>query len=312
MFVKRERGIDSGDAKITLPVFLFCDKILQMDNDTTKLLLAFQRNEITEFYVYQRLAALVHGKNRETIERISAEEQKHYNTLKNYTNTAVAPSRWRIFKYILLSKILGITFAIKSMERGEQMAQAAYAQAGENFTVLEPLLADEQRHEKELIDIIHEERLDYMGSIVLGLNDALVELTGALAGLSFALQNTKLIALAGLITGIAASFSMAASEYLSTKSEGNKNSLKSALYTGLAYIITVLFLIFPFLTLADYRGALGWTLVNAIAVIAIFTYFSAVTKDLRFKKLFGEMFIISLGVAAFSFGISIVLKKVFN
>ena len=165
---------------------------------------------------------------------------------------------------------------------------------------------------EDLVDMIEEEKLNYMGSVVLGLNDALVELTGALAGLSFVLQNTKLIALAGLITGIAASFSMAASEYLSTKSEGNKNSLKSALYTGLAYIITVLFLIFPFLTLADYRGALGWTLVNAIAVIAIFTYFSAVTKDLRFKKLFGEMFIISLGVAAFSFGISIVLKKVFN
>ena len=154
--------------------------------------------------------------------------------------------------------------------------------------------------------------LTTLGLVVSKVN--LIPVVGTFVSniLSFVLQNTKLIALAGLITGIAASFSMAASEYLSTKSEGNKNSLKSALYTGLAYIITVLFLIFPFLTLADYRGALGWTLVNAIAVIAIFTYFSAVTKDLRFKKLFGEMFIISLGVAAFSFGISIVLKKVFN
>ena len=218
-----------------------------MDKNTIKLLLAFQRNEITEFYVYRRLARLVQGKNRETIERIAAEEQKHYHTFKNYTNAAVAPSRWRIFKYIFLSKILGITFAIKSMERGERMAQAAYAQAGENFSVLEPLLADEQRHEKELIDIIHEERLDYMGSIVLGLNDALVELTGALAGLSFALQNTKLVALAGLVTGIAASMSMAASAYLSKKSEGDANPTRSAIYTGIAYITTVILLVLPFL-----------------------------------------------------------------
>ena len=212
----------------------------------------------------------------------------------------------------MLSRIFGLTFAIKLMEKGEEIAQATYERVKDSAPPIKVLLADEHRHEKDLVDMIEEEKLNYMGSVVLGLNDALVELTGALAGLSFVLQNTKLIALAGLITGIAASFSMAASEYLSTKSEGNKNSLKSALYTGLAYIITVLFLIFPFLTLADYRGALGWTLVNAIAVIAIFTYFSAVTKDLRFKKLFGEMFIISLGVAAFSFGISIVLKKVFN
>src|SRR3989339_47933 len=312
MFVKRERGIDSGDAKITLPAFLFCDKILQMDNDTTKLLLAFQRNEITEFYVYQRLAALVHGKNRETIERIAAEEQKHYNTLKNYTNTAVAPSRWRIFKYILLSKILGITFAIKSMERGEQMAQAAYAQAGENFTGLEPLLADEQRHEKELIEIIHEERLDYIGAIVLGLNDALVELTGALAGLSFALRETTLVALAGLVTGIAASLSMAASAYLSKKSEGDANAVRSAIYTGITYIVTVVLLVLPFLILPDYHIALVATLVIGICIIAFFTYFNTVTRGTPFRRNFLEMAALSFGVALISFLVGIVLRQVFG
>jgi len=232
--------------------------------------------------------------------------------LYGHTQTAVKPSRWLMFKYTMLSRVFGLTFAIKLMEKGEEMAQATYERVKDSAPPIKVLLADEHRHEKDLVGMIEEERLNYMGSVVLGLNDALVELTGALAGLSFALQNTKLIALAGLITGIAASFSMAASEYLSTKSEGNKNSLKSALYTGLAYIVTVLFLIFPFLVLADYRWALAWTLINAIAVIAVFTYFSAVTKDLRFKKLFSEMFIISMGVAVFSFGISIVLKNIFN
>ena len=65
------------------------------------------------------------------------------------------------------------------------------------------------------MELIEEEHLNYIGSMVLGMNDALVELTGTLAGLTFALQNTRLIALTGFITGIAASFSMAASEYLS-------------------------------------------------------------------------------------------------
>jgi len=283
-----------------------------LNNNTKNLLLHFQCNEITEYYVYNRLSRLARGENKKIIQKIADDEKRHYQMLYDQTKIEVKPSRWLIFKYIMLSRIFGLTFAIKLMEKGEEIAQATYERVKDSAPPIKVLLADEHRHEKDLVDMIEEEKLNYMGSVVLGLNDALVELTGALAGLSFVLQNTKLIALAGLITGIAASFSMAASEYLSTKSEGNKNSLKSALYTGLAYIITVLFLIFPFLTLADYRGALGWTLVNAIAVIAIFTYFSAVTKDLRFKKLFGEMFIISLGVAAFSFGISIVLKKVFN
>src|SRR5690606_6159914 len=103
----------------------------------------------------------------------------------------------------------------------------------------------EQEHEAELLSMIEEEKLNYVGSIVLGLNDALVELTGALAGLTFALQNGVLIASSGLITGIAASLSMAASEYLSQRAEGNENALKSAVYTGVTYISTVLLFILP-------------------------------------------------------------------
>ncbi|MDI6704563.1 MAG: VIT1/CCC1 transporter family protein [bacterium] len=82
--------------------------------------------------------------------------------------------------------------------------------------------------------------------MVLGLNDALVELTGALAGFTFALQNTRVVAMAGLITGVAASLSMTTSEYLSTKSEGGaKSPFKASVYTGSAYVLTVMFLIFP-------------------------------------------------------------------
>ena len=93
----------------------------------------------------------------------------------------------------------------------------------------------------QLLSMLDEEALKYMGSVVLGLNDALVELTGALAGLTFAFQNTKLIALTGLITGISASLSMAASEYLSSRADGEENAGRSALYTGIAYIITVIY-----------------------------------------------------------------------
>ena len=51
--------------------------------------------------------------------------------------------------------------------------------------------------------MIDEEKLKYIGAVVLGMNDALVELTGTLAGLTLALQNEKLVGVAGLITGVA-------------------------------------------------------------------------------------------------------------
>ena len=115
------------------------------------------------------------------------------------------PGSLKVFFYFIVSKLLGLTFGLKLMERGEEGAQINYSAITEHVPEAQRILEDEKKHEDELLSLIDEERLNYVGSIVLGLNDALVELTGTLAGLTFALQNTKLIALAGLITGIAAS-----------------------------------------------------------------------------------------------------------
>ena len=111
--------------------------------------------------------------------------------------------------------------------------------------------------------------------MVLGLNDALVELTGALAGLTLALRNTRLVALTGSITGIAAALSMAASEYLSTREEGadpSKSPAKAALYTGVAYSLTVLALILPYLLISNPFVCLALTLSAAILIIAVFNF----------------------------------------
>jgi VIT1/CCC1 family predicted Fe2+/Mn2+ transporter len=148
--------------------------------------------------------------------------------------------------------------------------------------------------------------------MVLGLNDALVELTGALAGLTLALQNTRLVAMTGLITGIAASLSMASSEYLSTKSEGGKNPFKASIYTGSAYVLTVLFLIFPYLLFTNFYFCLGFTILNAMAVIFVFTFYISVAKDVSFRNRFFEMTIISLGIAALTFGIGFLIRIFFN
>ena len=163
------------------------------------------------------------------------------------------------------------------------------------------------------IDMIDEERLRYVGSMVLGLNDALVELTGALAGLTLALQNTRLVAMTGLITGVAGSLSMAASEYLSTKSEGGvKEPFRASVYTGFAYVLTVIFLILPYLLLIDLYSCLGLTILNAVVVIFIFTFYISVSRDLSFRKRFLEMALISLGVAVLTFAIGFIIRIFLN
>lgn len=270
----------------------------------------FQRNEYTESIVYDRLASIEKNtSNSKVLRLISAEEKAHYYTLKKYTNTEVKPNRWRIAKYYWLARILGITFAIKLMESSENSAHQDYARYTE-CEDLQRLSCEEEIHEEKLIGLINEERLEYMGSVVLGLNDALVEFTGALAGFTLALSDHKLIALTGSITGIAAALSMASSEYLSTKSEGDKSKhpAKAAIHTGIAYIITVVALVAPFILISNVLIALGVMLAMALIIIALFNYYYSVARGESFRKRFMEMAVLSFSVAGISFLIGYALK----
>ncbi|MEM2486878.1 MAG: VIT1/CCC1 transporter family protein [Candidatus Bathyarchaeia archaeon] len=278
------------------------------------ILLNAQRNEVTEHLIYEKLAQSTKDpKNSEVLKRIARDELKHYEFWKGYTRRDVKPSRFKILKYSLISKIFGITFGIKLMEKSEEKAQETYEKIAEYFPNAKDFVKDEDEHERQLMNLIDEEKLRYVGSMVLGLNDALVELTGALAGFTLALTDTRLIAITGLITGIAASLSMATSEYLSTKSEGgSKNPLRAAAYTGIAYVLTVMFLISPYLLFQDAYVCLCLTILAAITIIFIFTFYVSVSRDLPFKKRFIEMTLISLGVAGITFIIGFLIKTSLN
>lgn len=287
------------------------ESIMQLSEDVRKQVLGFQRTEITEHHIYARLAKKVNSpENAKIIEQIAEDELRHYNGWKKYTNEDVQPRWFFVWFYYFISVAFGFTFGIKLMEQGEQAAQKNYASVSNVIPEAEKFQHEENVHEERLINMLDEERLRYAGSIVLGLNDALVELTGALAGLTLALQNVKLIALSGLITGIAASMSMAASEYLSTRSEGTtKHPVRAAIYTGIAYIITVALLVLPYLLFENYILDLIITLTTAVVIIAVFNYYISVAKGESFRARFVEMAALSLSVAAFSFVIGYFIRK---
>jgi len=273
--------------------------------------MGMQRDEITSHLIYLKLSQRIKDEhNKKVLRRIADDEMSHYNLLKINTQADVKPNKFKVAYFFWIAKLFGITFGVKLMERSEEKAQLAYEKVITEMPEIKQIIEDEDRHEQELIGMIEEESLNYVGSVVLGLNDALVELTGALAGFSFALQNTRLIAIAGIVTGVSATLSMAASEYLSKKSEGEgATALKSSTYTGIAYLITVGILILPYLILDDYRWCLAFTILAALFIILIFNYYISVAKDLNFKQRFIEMAVISLTVATISFGIAFVLKQ---
>ncbi|MEL0311182.1 MAG: VIT1/CCC1 transporter family protein [Candidatus Poseidoniales archaeon] len=275
--------------------------------------------EKTEMEVYRRLANREkNSENKKIFEKISLQENNHYNILKEKTNEDVNYSIIRVQFHVLTAIFLGLTFSLKLMEKIEQNAAAEYRDLG-----YEDIAKEEDEHEKELLSLLEEDALNYLSSIILGLSDALVELTGALAGLTLAFQELRIVALAGLVTGISASFSMAASEFLATKEENeNRSPIKAALFTGLSYIVTVLLLVTPYLILDSdnqvifglepHIQALIITFIIGLFIIALFNFYVSVAQDKSFKGKFIEMGLILLVVTFISFLIGLVLRESFG
>ncbi len=269
-----------------------------------------QQNELDESVIYRKIAKFAKGEeNKKTLERLAGEEYAHYEIWKSYTGIEMKPNKAKILKYALIARILGFTFAVKLMENGEATAQEKYDTIENEVPESIHIKEQEDEHEASLLAMLDEEKLHYVGSMVLGLSDALVELAGSLAGFTFALQNTKLVALSGLIVGISATFSMASSEFLSAKSEGRNDAFKSCSYTGIAYLLTVVALIAPYLIFSQPITALAVMIGIIILIIAGFTYYTSVAQDLKFGSRFIEMAAISIGVAVISFAVGILAKK---
>jgi len=112
------------------------------------------------------------------LKRIAKEELGHYKKWKKYTGKDVKASKIKVAMYTLLAKLFGITFAIKLMEGGEEAAQKNYGSVVEKIPEASEIIKEEIEHEHLLINMIDEERINYIGSMVLGINDAIVEITG--------------------------------------------------------------------------------------------------------------------------------------
>ncbi len=286
----------------------------QITAETRAQLIRAQKEEITAHHIYNRLAGQTKNKkNSEVLQQIANDELRHYNLWQSYTGEDVTPNLWKIWRYFWISRIFGLTFGLKLMEKEEDKSQTDYAQIATEIPDALVMAQEEDEHENVLIGMIEEEHLQYMGSIVLGLNDALIEILGTLAGLTFALQNSRLVALAGTITGIAGALSMASSEYLSSKTEGKTvEAVKSAIFTGIAYVFAVIFLIAPFLIFHSPFIALLIALFDSLLIVFLFTFYLSVTNDQPFGRRFTEMAVISTGVGIISFGLGYLARILFG
>jgi VIT1/CCC1 family predicted Fe2+/Mn2+ transporter len=252
--------------------------------------------------------------NKRILELIINDEKKHYEFLKQITQKDFAPNKLQVYFYIFLVKLFGLQFILKLMEKREKLDFKTYkilSKYNNNFNFF---LEEEKRHRLLLVSMLRDKRLEYVGSFVLGLNDALIGLSSTLAGLTLSLPNTKLIAFVGLISGIAASLSMFSSEYISTEEEHDikRSPFLAGLSTGIAYFLTSLILVMPYFLLNNSFIALIVMLLLGWIIIIGFSFYVSVVKDISFKQRCLKMIFISFGISTFNFLLGYAIKLLFN
>ncbi|NLE90655.1 MAG: rubrerythrin family protein [Dehalococcoidales bacterium] len=285
-----------------------------MDRVVFDRILEAQKNEITEYYIYQKLSNKIKDPhNSHILEQISQDELRHHNIWKAYTQQEVQPKRFKIWFFYIIARVFGLSFSIKLMEQGEEAAQVNYDDLAKSIPDAQQISSDEDLHEAQLMEMINEERFHYVGAIIRGLNEAVVETLAILTGLSLILVETTVIAMTGIITGAAMSLSLGATEYLATKAEeSHLKPGKSALYTGFATATTVTLLISPYLFLPNTYVAMGAMIAIALVIIFFFNYYIAVARNISFWKRFAEMVIIATLIASFTYLIGYLASEVWH
>lgn len=288
------------------------NKILNKNRKINEeLLIQAQINEVTEYQIYLKLAN--HEKDpqkRNILLKIAEQEKKHYEVLSKITGKRPQPNSFKVKFYTLISFIFGYQFALKHMENGEGKAEYIYSKLSNHYPELISIAKDEKDHENSLIELINEERLEYMSSMVLGLNDGVVELLGTVAGLTLALKSSNLVGITSLIMGISACLSMSSSEYLSISTEEGRNPLTAAFYTAFTYLAAVITVVSPFFLISNPYLALSTSIVLVFGLLAFFNYYSSVVKKEKFSKRFLQMLVVVIVVTLISFSIGYFVRRV--
>lgn len=264
----------------------------------------FALNEYRDYITYRELAKTeTVPAFKKILETLVEHEMEDYRFWLPYCSKREHRiSGFEVWCLKVMRRLLGLTFTAKFLEGNERDAirnYTAFLKDADDAmrTRIEHILHHEKMHEKELIGQIREERVNFLSSIVLGVNDGLIELTGALVGFAFALQNHVSVVLLGTVTGIAASLSMAASAYMQARHETGKEPKKAGLYTGGAYLLVVVLLVLPYGLFSNIHLAVGAMFGLTLLLILGLSFYSSVLFERNFKRQAGEMLMFSLGVA---------------
>jgi VIT1/CCC1 family predicted Fe2+/Mn2+ transporter len=254
-------------------------------------------DEFSDFTLYERLSRTVSPDSpfNGVLKELSATERKHYEFWKRYVpDEKPRLAKLKLYWILFLRRFFGLTFATRYLDRHEANVVKEYhglAQLipDDDRHAYDEMVEDEIEHEKAFAKKVESSAVRYISFVVLGLADALVEISGIHAGWLGLFQKTEIAGLAGVIAGGAASLAMASAAFAQAKQGFTGSARLSAIYTGISYFVTAIILATPYFLTPNMILALGTSLTLAVTILAITTWYSIVIQQKPFMKDFVEI-----------------------
>ena len=307
-----------------------------MKNDKIKYLEGLYKSEMLHRSVYRSLAKIEKDRElKEILERLAKVEQtnsKLWERVLNINKVDRPEIRIGFLTFLLttLRRFVGLAMIVKFVEYGEldlrnklnkglKVFEADERERliiqeieGKELLIQEPL-------EKKILEL--NPLLNNIRDVIFGMNDGLVEVLAAVAGLGAAFRLPILVLTSGFIVAMSGTLSMAGGAYLSVeyeKSIGIRGKTKqsspkrSAAYVGFSYIFGAMFPLLPFVV--GYGGYSGIAL-SIIITAGVLTLVSTMISIISSTSIRGRLIrtlAISLGIAGFTMLIGIYARTVLN
>lgn len=278
-----------------------------MSSQTLKEVAEFGvQDEYRDFLVYTQLSTKVKGDFSELLSELAAMEKRHMEFWAKYAGQPeTKPSRLGIMLISFFRVVFGMTFVTRYLDRHEAKVIEKYKSVAglipaEDKNAFDAIIADEELHERELGHKVESSSVQYISFVVLGLADALVEITGIHAGSLGIYDSTRIAGLAGVIAGAAASLAMSSAAFAQAKQGFQGSASRSAVYTGVSYFVTAIILATPYFLTKSMIAAISVSLTLAVIILGLTTFYSSVISNKRFLREFGD-------IAVFMFGVTVIL-----
>ncbi|MEM4219360.1 MAG: VIT1/CCC1 family protein [Candidatus Caldarchaeum sp.] len=281
----------------------------------------FVDNEYKDYMVYTLLARIEkNGDRKELLEKLAQIEKTHFDFWGSRSpDYRPSVSRVYLFLVAVLRMLFGVVFVVKMLENHERQTLQNYVAIAEKLEEddperlkIEKIIKEESQIETSLVSSIDEAIVKYVGFLMLGLADAIIEVTGVQAGFLGVTNSAPVAGLAGLLVGVAASISMGAAAYLQARQSSSENASIPGILTGAVYFVTVCFIASPFFIIPNLIIAFIASITVSALLVAFFSFFISVVQERSFRKEFLINILILASVILITYSVGRVLGEYFS